>query len=264
VITMASVAEVAQWLADVGLNRCVAVSVHGLPAEVWLQPVAEAARTPPHSVESGTGPDRSTLLLVGHGGRRLWQHLTDDGRRQLTAADDPVDTLSTEATEQAIDRQWPDIARTLLYPHPDCPVDLVALGQVVGWQSPSPLGLGINPRYGLWSAFRALWQLGDDLESATGSGSAPGAPSLGAESPDVCADCSTHDCVAACPAGAVRVSERFNLAACSAHRARPESSCAETCLSRRSCPVGAEHRYSNDQMAYHYRITRPPVRTEPS
>ena len=74
---------------------------------------------------------------------------------------------------------------------------------------------------------------------------------------DVCASCATQDCVAACPADAVEVGARFNLAACFNHRAAPGSSCACTCLSRRACPVGSQYQYSDEQMAYHYGISRP-------
>jgi hypothetical protein len=40
--------------------------------------------------------------------------------------------------------------------------------------------------------------------------------------------------------------------ACADHRLQPDSSCAKTCLSRVACPIAPEHRYSDDQLAYHY------------
>ncbi len=233
--------QLAHRLGAVGLNRCRAVSTSGLPSDIWL---------PGHEAPIVSASSPATLILVGHAGTDMWDHLTaDNPDRTLNPATDPVDTLSVEATEAAIEEQWPDTTRRLLYPHPECPVDLVVLGRAVGWQSASPLGLGIHPEYGLWSAFRALWILWDELESATAGD--PRQPA------DVCASCVTQDCVAACPVDAVEVGSRFNLTACFGHRAAAESSCALTCLARRACPVGSQYQYSDTQMAYHYGISRP-------
>ena len=140
--------QLAYRLAAVGLNRCRAVSTNGLPSDIWL---------PGHGAPTASTNGPATLILVGHAGTDMWDHLTaGDPDGTLDPAADPIDTFSVEATEAAIEEQWPGTSRRLLYPHPDCPVDLVALGRAIGWQSSSPLGLGIHPEYGLWSAFRAL------------------------------------------------------------------------------------------------------------
>ena len=34
-----------------------------------------------------------------------------------------------------------------------------------------------------------------------------------------------------------------------------ENTCRNTCLARMACPVGPEHRYTEDQMAYHYGVS---------
>jgi len=232
---------VARRLSVVGLNRCQAIATATLPPEVWLP---ESRR--PLSDEA----EETTLILVGHSGTALWDHMTDgDQQTALDPTTDPIDTFSVDTTNAVIGEQWADVARQLLYPHPDCPVDLVALGRVIGWQADSPLGLGIHPEYGPWSAFRALWILTAALD--------PGAATPPVPAPDVCLACETHDCVHACPANAVHVGRRFNLTACFDHRAEPDSSCAVTCFARLACPVGAQHRYSSEQMAYHYGISRP-------
>jgi hypothetical protein len=236
---------VAQRLALVGLNRCQAIAPSTLPPEVWLP---------------GTGhpwPDeaeKTTLILVGHAGTALWDHLTDgDQQTTLDSTADPIDTFSINTTDAVIEEQWADVERRLLYPHPACPVDLVALGRAIGWQADSPLGLGIHPDWGPWSAFRALWILSAGLDSSSATPPTP--------TPDVCLTCETHDCVQACPADAVKVGRRFDLSACSDHRAEPASSCAVTCLARLACPVGTKHRYGREQMAYHYGISRPAERS---
>ena len=231
-------------LAAVGLNRCRLVAVEMLPSDIALP----GSAWPPAST--------STLLVVGHAGTSLWSHLTGGKQgRTLDAAGDPIDTFSIETSQAALAGHLPGVARRLLYPHPGCPVDLVALGRVIGWQTPSPLGLGIHPEWGLWSAFRALWLLSAGIEEDE-----PDAASDLAAVADVCATCPTHDCVRACPAHAVAIGRRFDIGACFDHRAEPASSCAETCHARRACPVGPTHRYSEAQMSYHYQLSRPAVR----
>ena len=235
------VRRIGERLAPTGLNRCQAVSVAGLPASVWLDPQPPSALT-----ESGSGS--ATLLLIGHGGRALWDHLHGSDF-DFHGTGDPIDTFSVKATNEALAVELPHVGRRLLYPEPACPVDLVALGRHIGWLAPSPLGLGIHPEFGLWSAFRALWL----LEAASEISPRPRAP-------DVCQSCVPQSCVAACPANAVTVDRRFNLGSCTDYRSNIQSACADTCLSRLACPEGAEHRYGDAQLSYHYRLTRPPVR----
>ena len=238
--SLMDVASIAAILAPQGLNLCAAARTEDVPAAVWLSPGR------PSTIEPG-----STLLLVGHGGLDLWANLHGGGAGvDFATTPDPIDTFSAQVTEAALAEVLPHIGRRLLYPHPECPVDLVALGRHVGWHTPSPIGLGIHARYGLWTAFRALWALDATIDNVGGT------PDV---APEVCAACVTQDCVGACPADAVTVGRRFGLTACFDHRARPDSSCADTCHARRACPVGAEHRYITEQMAYHYRISRPPV-----
>jgi ferredoxin len=238
-ITQADIDELAAALGPVGLNRCRLVAVADLPTSVWLPGVNSQGRPDPES----------SLLVVGHAGPALWSFLDDRARRTglpIETGPDPIDTFSVTETEAVLRRFLPDTWRRLLYPHERCPVDLVALGAMINWQTTSPLGLGIHHRYGLWSAFRAVWEIGDDIEATA-------APLL----PDVCAHCSSHDCVAACPVGAVRLGHPFDVAACFDHRAPLDSECGETCLARLACPVGPEFRYESEQLAYHYRRSRP-------
>lgn len=245
VLTPAAVARLAGRLASVGLNRCQAAPVADLPPSVWL---------------GGAGPEQlgglsgestgATLLLVGHGGRALWRHLHGPSGFDFDRTADPIDTFSVSETESVLISELPGVEYRLLYPTPDCPVDLVALGVHLGWQAPSPLGLGIDPVYGLWSAYRALWVL-DTAAAAAAVSPVP--------APDVCGTCIPQSCVDACPANAVGVGRAFSLTKCHDHRSRRDSSCSQTCLSRWACPVGRDHRYEPDQMSYHYRRSRPPT-----
>jgi hypothetical protein len=64
-----------------------------------------------------------------------------------------------------------------------------------------------------------------------------------------CEACSTRDCQTACAPRAA--GQSFSLSACAGYRFSDNSACQYQCLARFACPVGQEHRYSDEQMQYH-------------
>jgi hypothetical protein len=108
---------------------------------------------------------------------------------------------------------------------------------------PSPIGLLIHPKWGLWHAYRGalLLPLAIDLPTP-----APGAPP--------CESCKRQPCLSSCPVGAFRPG-RFDLDACTGHVLSDAGrECREQgCLARRACPIGAEFRYVEDQARFHMR-----------
>jgi epoxyqueuosine reductase len=117
---------------------------------------------------------------------------------------------------------------------------LQQLGELAGWSHPSPLGQGINPTYGVWFAYRAVFLTTAELP-LTG----------GAPRPSPCDACLDKPCLSACPAGAVQPA-RFDIDGCANYRLQPASPCADRCLARMACPYFPEHRYSLEQIRYHY------------
>jgi len=115
------------------------------------------------------------------------------------------------------------------------------LGRAAGLAASSPLGLQIHPTYGAWWAYRALVVVDVDLP--------PGAPLS-----DGCAGCPAP-CVAACPASAVQRAG-FSIPACHARRLTAEP-CHLSCAARIACIRGPEHRYSDEQLAFHMRASMP-------
>jgi ferredoxin-like protein FixX len=77
------------------------------------------------------------------------------------------------------------------------------------------------------------------------------APTPKADWGAACADCAAKSCINACPAGALAAGT-LDLAACVDCRLQEGSHCNRQCLARIVCPVGAEHRYTKDQIRYHY------------
>jgi ferredoxin len=102
---------------------------------------------------------------------------------------------------------------------------------------PSPIGILIHPRYGLWHSYRGALGLSEKLaiaEAAT------------VRSP--CDSCAGRWCLSACPVGAFSA-VGYNVAACVGHlRSAAGADCMRFgCRARRACPVGAEHAYGPEQ-----------------
>lgn len=106
---------------------------------------------------------------------------------------------------------------------------------------PSPIGVLIHPRFGLWHAYRGALALRTRL-------------ALPAREPVAhpCESCAAKPCLATCPVGAVRVNG-YDHRGCATHVAAPAGrDCLEFgCLARRSCPVGREYRYAPAQARFH-------------
>ena len=205
----------------VGLNLQAVFRLAALPSEV-------AAALDPE------GRHRR-LILIGHGGRTLWERVKAAG----LATEHPIDEFTRARVAEWLAAQLPGVAHELVYPG-DTPVGLQALGRLAGWHHESPFRVGVNAAWGSWFAYRAVLLVDADL---------PVTPALAGESP--CAACAGQPCVSACPADALRERE-FSLAKCIAYRRQPDSRCRVTCVARTSCPVRPEHRYDDAQIAHSY------------
>lgn len=218
--------EGVRFLAHGGLNLLAVLDTADLPQTVVkimqnsAVPLAEYRR----------------LVLVGHGGRRMWQALQERGMEPA----DPVDGYSTTLTQQFIAGCLDGAPVLWLYPGADTLIPLQQLGEAAGWSYPSPVGSGISPIYGVWFAYRAAFLIDADLPLVRDD-----------PAPSPCERCSDKPCISACPVGAVQV-DTFGIDACVEHRLRPQSPCADRCLARMACPFLPEHQYTLPQIQYHY------------
>lgn len=174
-------------------------------------------------------------ILIGHGGRRLWQQVQAAG----IASADPVDDFTRAAVAAWFAAQRPGGRHAFRYPGSGA-VGLQALGQLAGWHHESPFRVGVHSAWGSWFAYRALLVADSDW---------PATPPD--RSPPPCAACAGRPCVAACPADALS-GGGFALARCIAFRRLPGSPCAASCRARLACPVRPEHRYDDAQLAHSY------------
>ena len=132
---------------------------------------------------------------------------------------------------------------TVSYPG-SAQLPLQQLGQVAGWTHPSPLGSGMNRRFGPWFAYRCAILTDRRLPRLAAARGA-----------DRCAGCLERPCLQHCPPAALTVEFAPQLSACGQYRLRPDSLCSGRCLAREACPQGRAHRYDETAMAYHYGVS---------
>lgn len=181
-----------------------------------------------------------SVLLIGNSGQSLWRLMPE----HWLARDNPIDEYSADRVAELTTRHYPDATQTCLFPFPEAPYQapvLQQLGRLSGWHHDSPLGTGINGRYGLWFAYRAVIHLTQTIP-----------PVRMLEQPSPCLSCVAAPCVSACPAAALQIAAAPDIQRCGNFRLAPQSMCERTCKARLACPVAVEFRYRDEQVAYHY------------
>lgn len=214
-------------LDDAGLNLHAVLALAALPAPLRssLDPEGKYAQ----------------LILIGNGGRRLWDTIKAEGTASVASAN-PIDDFSIRKVEAWLSEQANGVIHEVVYPG-DRPIGLQSLGKLAGWHDSSRFMVGINERWGTWFAYRVVVLANTEFELTR--------PEPG-QSP--CVTCREKPCVRACP-GAAITDARFDLEKCVDYRKQPESTCRATCQSRLACPVRTEHRYSAEQIRHTYSIS---------
>lgn len=211
-------------LAAAGLNRQHVFDLAALPAEI--------------TATLGTTAGFRQLILLGHGGKRLWECVKAAGG----AGGDPIDDYCTRVVADWFSAELPGRRYRIVYPG-SAPLPLQQLGTLAGWHHPTPFMVGIDPEWGSWYAYRAVVLADTHF-----------CPFLTVDRNRPCDSCQTTPCITACPAAAMDGAS-FALERCIAYRQRDDSKCKHTCLARVACPVGSEHRYEDEQMRHAYSIS---------
>jgi cyanocobalamin reductase (cyanide-eliminating) / alkylcobalamin dealkylase len=189
------------------------------------------------------GRARALGLLIGHS-RALWAPFVAAVRRDATLRDDanPLERYSVDVVRAALQPLEP--AWEARWSHEAEPrrVAMQRLGHLSGLAHLAECFLNVHPRYGPWIALRAAVVI--DVDGPPGPAPDPANP---------CADCA-HACLPA-----------FERAA-AASRARDLAAggLGDTwqlwLAVRDACPLGRAYRYSEAQIAYHYRLDRSALR----
>jgi epoxyqueuosine reductase len=210
----------ADFLNQAGINR---------------QHVFDLAQLPQDVVQTlGSTDGYRQLILLGHGGRKLWECVQASG----IAGEHPIDDFCVRTVGRWFAEHLPGARFRIVYPGAT-PVGLQALGKLAGWHHASPFMVGIDGEWGSWYAYRAAVLADTDF-----------CPFLPVDRSIPCLDCLDQPCLAACPADALRGG--FSLARCASFRGQEDSACRHTCLARLACPVGRQHRYDDEQIKHSY------------
>ncbi len=170
----------------------------------------------------------------------MWEAMQTSG---FSGKTDPIDSFSKGVVQRWLSANYPEAAFETVYPAGQRLVPLQQLGALAGWHHASPFRVGINREWGSWFAYRVALLIDAEL---------PVTEPEDWDSP--CVECAEKPCITACPAGAVGGTSDM-LPRCIDFRLQENSSCARQCLSRLACPVAMEHRYSSEQLNYHYGVS---------
>ncbi len=192
-------------------------------------------------------PERS-IVVIGNGGGDFWRAFSAwaDARPGWRERANPLDDFTRLVIEREVVAATRAAGRRCVPVYPFMnggpTLNFMALGKLAGLGGPSLLGVVVHPVYGPWIAFRAALIVDAALD-------APGA----ALAFDPCPGCAARSCIAACPAGAVAYHAGWDVPGCLRHRVENEPRCASRCDARAACVLGPEHRYPDDELAYHQR-----------
>ena len=221
----------------------------------WDESLPPATLPPPFNAL-----ERPLAVVVGNT-RALWPHFVtwlnaDLARRQLT---DPLDTYSEQLFAAVAARLPVPSTWRGAWERPPRQMDMLRAAHLSGLGTFSRAMLAIHRQVGLWFGLRGVLLLGiPDETRETGPGSErvlmPWLPCL--------------DCSAPCEPPLMRATELFEThREEKTHREENPSSIVprfwEAWLAiRDACPVGREYRYSDEQIAFHYRRMLPEAPAE--
>jgi hypothetical protein len=225
-----------------GLNLVAAI-----PADRYDRAVTPTMQTTVFaSAEMAESP--RSIVLIGNGGGDFWRAFSDFADRNPGWRDrtNPLDDFTRQIIEGEV---MPAVIESgvrcaVVYPFVNGgpSLNFIDLAKIAGLGGPSIIGVVLHPTYGPWMAFRAALIIDAELD-------APG-PAIDF---DPCPRCVTRSCISACPVTAISFPVGWDLQKCLTHRVEVEADCASRCHARVGCVIGPEHRYPDDELAYHHR-----------
>jgi hypothetical protein len=184
-----------------------------------------------------SGASAKSALLVGQAGAAPWPHFLRWRERQPQVIANPLDTWSREVIGAVAEK----FGARAVSPsdRPYLPFQQWAM-RAEGLK-PSPLGILMHPKYGLWHAYRGALLFEDAITVEASQASI-----------HLCDTCVEKPCMKSCPVDAYS-RDGFAYQACLAHVRGADGSPCQTggCLDRNACPYGTAYRYPADVQAFH-------------
>lgn len=183
-----------------------------------------------------TGSEKQTLILIGNTGSSFWPVF-----RQSEAYRDGRPDALDRWSKRVIGGLGGELAAEPVFPFGGPPHHpFLRWARRAEPVTPSPLGLLIHPRYGLWHAYRGALIVNRHLE---------GMPAP-VEAPSPCLTCADQPCLTTCPVDAFDV-QSFDADACAGHLSGANDCSQQGCLARNACPAGKPFRYLPEQHCFH-------------
>jgi hypothetical protein len=181
-----------------------------------------------------TEEDGRTVVLLGNVGPDMWTHF-ERGRREEP---EPFDSW----TRRVVDPIAVRLGARAVHPSDRPYAPFQRWARAAEPVHPSPLGLLIHPRHGLWHAYRAALVFDGAVESLP----------VREDAPSPCASCMDKPCLSACPVGAF-TGTSYEVERCAGHLRRGAVPHCMTlgCRARDACPVAREMRYTDAQIRFH-------------
>ena len=225
-------------------------AAHGLNLFAAIPLARYDAAVQPEARASLIEPGARSIAVLGNGGGDFWAAFQRHAARNpgWWEGENPLDDFTRDLVEREVAAPLREAALryTIVHPfmHPSArggrTLNFVELGKAAGIAGPSILGVVVHPVFGPWIAFRAALLLDFEID-------APG----DARGFDPCPGCILRSCLSACPVGAVSFPAGWDVPKCLTHRVEVEPDCAGRCHARAGCVLGPEHRYPDDELAYH-------------
>lgn len=184
------------------------------------------------------GAAARTLVLIGNTGSSFWP-VFRASREYQDGRPDPLDRWS-ERVIAGLGRQLDALP---VFPFKGPPYyPFLRWARRAEPVTPSPLGMLIHPRYGLWHAYRGALIFTRRLEGLPEDETT--------QSP--CLTCADQPCLSGCPVDAFG-SEGFDVDKCVTHLSGPNRCEDEGCLARNACPAGEPFEYDPEEHRFHLR-----------
>ncbi|MET2826308.1 4Fe-4S dicluster domain-containing protein [Mesorhizobium shangrilense] len=192
-----------------------------------------------------SGALAKSALLVGQAGAAPWPHFLRWREKQPQAVANPLDTWSRQVIGAVADA----FGARAVSPSDKPYLPFQQWAMRAEGLKPSPLGILMHPRYGLWHAYRGALLFEDELPIEVPQAAI-----------HLCDACVGKPCMKACPVDAYSA-EGFAYQSCLAHvrGATGEPCRSGGCLDRNACPYGTAYRYPAEVQAFHMASFAPMV-----
>ena len=186
-----------------------------------------------------SGAPAQGVLLVGNGGADYWPHFLKWWEGQPDDIENPLDSWSRHVISTAAAA----INARVVMPNDKPFMPFQQWAKRAEELKPSPLGMLMHPRFGLWHAWRGALLLDAEISIQA------------ADNPiHLCDLCVGKPCLNSCPAS-VFDGGGYDYQGCVSHVCSPsgETCRRDGCIARNACPQAREWRYPAQVQAFHQR-----------